>query len=101
MKKCNTQIMKEIKTLEEYRAKWINIERANCTVSYLQGEEPVLPDYDYDRRYDFSCWCTYRYSCDYNTARGLPCPPGLHAVHLWSGCHYSDDLPARRNSGRR
>lgn len=33
MKKCNTQIMKEIKTLEEYRAKWIGIERANCTVS--------------------------------------------------------------------
>lgn len=48
MKKCNTQIMKEIKTLEEYRAKWIGIERANCTVSYLQGEEPVLPDYDYE-----------------------------------------------------
>ena len=42
MKKCNTQIMKEIKTLEEYRAKWINVERANCTVSYLQGEEPVM-----------------------------------------------------------
>ena len=48
MKKCNTQIMKEIKTLEEYRAKWISVERVNCTVSYLQGEEPVLPDYDYE-----------------------------------------------------
>ena len=48
MKKCNTQIMKEIKKLEEYRTKWINVERANCTVSYLQDEEPVLPDYDYE-----------------------------------------------------
>ena len=52
MKKCNTQIMKEIKKLEDYRTKWLNVERANCTVSYIQGEDPVSTDYDYQTTRD-------------------------------------------------
>ena len=48
MKKCNTQIMKELKKLEENRTSWLSFEKNNCTVTYCANEEPIIPDYSYD-----------------------------------------------------
>lgn len=47
MKKCNTEIMKEIKKLESDKASWVCHERNNCTVSYMSNEDPLIPEYDY------------------------------------------------------
>ena len=48
MKKCNTEIMKEIKKLESEKSSWVCHERNNCTVSYMSNEDPLIPDYDYN-----------------------------------------------------
>ena len=47
MKKCHTEIMKEIKRLEGEKDSWVTHERNNCRVSYMTDEEPILPNYDY------------------------------------------------------
>ena len=47
MKKCYTEIMKEIKRLEGETDSWTTHERNNCRVSYMVGEDPILPNYDY------------------------------------------------------
>ena len=47
MKKCYTEIMKEIKRLEGEKDSWTTHERNNCRVSYMVGEDPILPNYDY------------------------------------------------------
>ena len=47
MKKCYTEIMKEIKRLEEEKNSWVIHERNNCRVSYITDEEPIMPNYDY------------------------------------------------------
>ena len=39
--------MKEIKRLEEEKDSWTTHERNNCRVSYMVGEDPILPNYDY------------------------------------------------------
>lgn len=48
MKKCNTEIMKEIKKLEEYKIALLNNERSSCTVTYALDEEPLESDYNFD-----------------------------------------------------
>lgn len=47
MKKCYTEIMKEIKRLEGEKDSWVTHERNNCRVSYMTDEEPIMPNYDY------------------------------------------------------
>lgn len=49
MKKCNTEIMKDIKKLEEMKSSLLTQERTSCTVSYLQGEKPIDTGYDYEK----------------------------------------------------
>ena len=48
MKKCNTEIMKEIKKLEEVKETLLNEESDNCIVTYLQKETPINTGYDYN-----------------------------------------------------
>jgi len=48
MKKCNTEIMKEIKILEEKKLNLLKTERSSKTVSYLLNEEPMKSSYDYN-----------------------------------------------------
>lgn len=48
MKKCLTEIMKEIKKLEEIKESLLNTERGGCVVTYLQNETPIDTGYDYD-----------------------------------------------------
>ena len=48
MKKCHTEIMKEIKKLEEIKETLLNEESDNCIVTYLQKETPINTGYDYN-----------------------------------------------------
>lgn len=48
MKKCHTEIMKEIKKLEEVKETLLNEESDNCIVTYLQKETPINTGYDYN-----------------------------------------------------
>lgn len=47
MLKCNTEIMKEIKTLEQDKKDLIDFERTNHYYTYLKGEEPIINGYNY------------------------------------------------------
>jgi len=47
MKVCIAEAMKLIKDLEEEKDMLVYGENRRCTVSYKEGEEKVLPDYDY------------------------------------------------------
>ena len=47
MKKCNTEIMKDIKQLEIERVQLIEYEKQNYSVSYVQGEDIIPTDYEY------------------------------------------------------
>ncbi|MBP3422156.1 MAG: hypothetical protein J6K86_00155 [Clostridia bacterium] len=47
MKVCIAEAMKLIKDLEEEKERLVYSESRRCTVSYKEGEEKVLPDYDY------------------------------------------------------
>lgn len=49
MKKCNTEIMKDIKKLEEIKENLRANESQNCTVTYLQKETPIDTGYDYKK----------------------------------------------------
>lgn len=48
MKKCHTEIMKEIKKLEEIKEILLSEESDNCVVTYLQKETPINTGYNYD-----------------------------------------------------
>lgn len=48
MKVCNMQAMKMIKELEARKAALLANEDRRCTYSYKEGENKVLPDYDYE-----------------------------------------------------
>lgn len=47
MKKCNTEIMKDIKTLEETKNDLLAFENSNCSHTYSKYEEPIVNGYDY------------------------------------------------------
>lgn len=47
MKVCIAEAMKKIKELEEEKQLLVYGETRRCTVSYKEGEEKVLPDYNY------------------------------------------------------
>ena len=47
MKVCIAEAMKLIKDLEEEKEILVYGENRRCTVSYKEGEEKVLPDYNY------------------------------------------------------
>lgn len=47
MKVCNAEAMKKIKGLEEELNKIKYNEETNCTISYKEGEEKNLPNYNY------------------------------------------------------
>jgi len=49
MKKCNTEIMKDIKQLELERNELLDYERDNYYVEYTQGEKIISSDYDYKK----------------------------------------------------
>ena len=48
MKVCNTEIMKEIKTLNDRKNDLINFETVNSTVTFLKDEDKTLPSYSYE-----------------------------------------------------
>lgn len=48
MKKCNTELMKELKELEQEKESLLDFERENCKIRYLAGEEPLDNGYTYD-----------------------------------------------------
>lgn len=52
MKKCNTEIMKEIKTLEEEKYDLLNYESDNCAHTYTKDEVPIIHGYDYSSTCD-------------------------------------------------
>lgn len=52
MKKCNTEIMKDIKKLEEVKETLIKEENENCVVTFLQKETPIDTGYKYDETND-------------------------------------------------
>ncbi len=49
MKKCNTEIMKEIKILETKKEDILEAEREDCRVTYTEGEKKLPSNYDYDK----------------------------------------------------
>lgn len=48
MKKCNTELMKELNALGEEKNEILAFESDNCCVSYLQSETPVDTGYNYE-----------------------------------------------------
>lgn len=48
MKKCNTELMKEIKILEEKKTDILNLEQEECKITYLDGEKKMSSLYSYD-----------------------------------------------------
>lgn len=48
MKKCNTELMKEIKMLEEKKEDILSLERESCKITYLEGEKKLPSNYDYN-----------------------------------------------------
>lgn len=48
MKVCNTEIMKEIKKLNDRKSDLINFETMNSTITFLKDEEKTMPSYSYD-----------------------------------------------------
>lgn len=48
MKKCNTELMKEIKILEEKKNDILNLEQEECKITYIDGEKKMNSDYSYD-----------------------------------------------------
>ena len=48
MKKCNTELMKEIKILEEKKNDILNLEQEECKITYLDGEKKMSSLYSYD-----------------------------------------------------
>ena len=49
MKKCNTQIMKEIKKLQEEKIKLLEKDRTTQYVTYATEEELLDVSYDYEK----------------------------------------------------
>lgn len=49
MKKCNTELMKELKELEQEKESLLEFERENCKICYLADEEPLDNGYAYER----------------------------------------------------
>lgn len=48
MKKCNTELMKEIKILEEKKNDILTLEEEECKITYLEGEKKMDSNYSYD-----------------------------------------------------
>ena len=48
MKKCNTELMKEIKKLEERKDELLKFEREQCKVTYINKESKIDNNYDYE-----------------------------------------------------
>ena len=48
MKKCNTELMKEIKILEEKKNDILTLEQEECKITYLDGEKKMSSLYSYD-----------------------------------------------------
>lgn len=48
MKKCNTELLKEIKILEEKKEDIITLEDEECKVTYLEGEKKIKSNYSYE-----------------------------------------------------
>lgn len=48
MKICNSEAMKKIKSLEEDLSRIRYNESYNSVISYKEGEQKVIPDYDYE-----------------------------------------------------
>ncbi len=49
MKKCNTELMKEIKILEEKKEDIIRLENEECQITYLEGEKKMESCYSYKK----------------------------------------------------
>ncbi len=49
MKKCNTELMKEIKILEEKKQEIIKLEAMECEITYREGESKINSNYSYDK----------------------------------------------------
>ena len=49
MLKCNVEVMKEIKRLEEERVALIKYEDASYYVMFQSNEEPLLSDYEFEK----------------------------------------------------
>ena len=47
MLKCNTEIMKDLKKIQEQRSEILSIERRDSTISYIAGEEKIPTNYNY------------------------------------------------------
>ena len=47
MKKCNTELMKEIKKLEERKNDILLLEKTECKVTYINKESKIETNYDY------------------------------------------------------
>ena len=47
MLKCNTEIMKDLKKIQEERMEILSNERKNSTISYIAGEEKISTNYNY------------------------------------------------------
>ena len=47
MKKCNTELMKEIKILEEKKEDIIKLENEESQITYLEGEKKMDSRYSY------------------------------------------------------
>ncbi len=48
MKKCNTEIMKIVKALDEEKAALIDMEMQNSKIIYASGEKKIETGYDFD-----------------------------------------------------
>ena len=48
MLKCNTEIMKDLKKIEEEKAILYAIEREQSVVKYISSEDKIIPDYKYE-----------------------------------------------------
>ncbi len=48
MKKCNAELMKEIKILEEKKNDILTLEQEECKITYLDGEKKMSSLYSYD-----------------------------------------------------
>ncbi len=47
MKKCNTEIMKDIKNLTMKKAELLDYEQRECLTTYAENEKPIVSEYDY------------------------------------------------------
>ena len=49
MKKCNTEVMKEVKNLTMKIVEFLNYEQRECLITYSKNEEQIVNKYDYSQ----------------------------------------------------